>query len=142
MTANDRARFNTYKPPGFHTLNAYLFVASPESQIAFLENAFDAKELNRTVNKANGEIANCILQIGDSCLMVSQARGEFENMRTALYVYVDNVDFVYQRALRHGATKCFAPMAMDYGDYQGGIIGPHGNYWWISKRQATEPYNT
>lgn len=75
-----KPNFKTYHPNGFHTINAYLFVVEPASEINFLKNAFDAKEINSTINKETGEIANCILKIGDSCFMISQARGDFENM--------------------------------------------------------------
>lgn len=132
--------FDTFRPNGFHTLNTYLFVADPQLEIDFLKKAFHAQEINRTINDKTGEIANCILKIGDSCFMISQARGDFENMRTAFYLFVENVDEVYQNALKQGATDCLAPKAMSYDDYQGGIIDPAGNYWWISKRMVDKEY--
>lgn len=132
--------FNTFLPEGFSTVNSYLFVSNPELEIEFLKKAFAAEELNRTINEKTGEVGNCILKVGHTCLMVSQARGEFENMRTALYLFVENVDEVYQNALNHGATDCFAPEEMSYKDYQGGIIDPNGNYWWISKRMVEKNY--
>lgn len=132
--------FNTYRPNGFHTVSAYLFVANPEEEIDFLKKAFYAEELNRTVNTKTGDMANCILKIGDSCFMVSQARGEFADMRTAFYLFVNDVDQVYQNALNNGATKSFDPMDMDYEDRQGGVIDPAGNYWWISKRLVEKNY--
>lgn len=132
--------FNTFLPEGFSTVNSYLFVSHPELEIEFLKKAFAAKELNRTIDKQTGTVGNCILKIGHSCLMISQARGDFENMRTAFYLFVENVDEAYQNALKHGATDCFAPVEMDYEDYQGGIIDPNGNYWWISKRMVKKSY--
>ncbi len=132
--------FKTYHPEGFHTVNAYLFVANPEEEITFLKEAFYAEELNRTINDKTGDVANVILKIGDSCFMISQARGEFEDMRTSFYLFVNNVDQVYQNALDHGAQKCLDPMDMDYQDRQGGVIDPAGNYWWISKRLEEKNY--
>jgi PhnB protein len=91
---------NTYKPDNFHTVTPYLFVDKPQLLIDFLKNAFFAKEINRSVNPTNGDIANCILQIGDTCFMISQAREQFEGMRTALYLFVDDVEAVHQLTLR------------------------------------------
>ena len=132
--------FNTYIPEGFSSVNAYLFVSDPVGQIEFLKKAFYAQELNRTVNEKTGEIANCILKIGHSCFMLSQARGEFEGMRTSFYLFVNDVDAVYYNALDQGAKDVLAPTNMDYEDRQAGIIDPSGNYWWISKRLTNKAY--
>lgn len=132
--------FETYIPEGFASVNAYLFVADPEGLIQFLKNAFYAEELNRSLNDNTGEISNCILKIGSSCFMVSQARGDFEGMRTAFYLYVDDVDLVFKNAMDHGAENILEPADMDYEDRQGGIKDPAGNYWWISKRLKNKAY--
>ncbi len=133
--------YNTYRPDGFGTVSGYLFVSNPQELIDFLEKAFYAKEMSRTINPNNGDIANCILKIGTSCFMISQARGQFENMRTSFYLYVNDVDKMHKRALDHGARAEFEPADMDYGDRQSGIVDPSGNYWWISKRLEEKPYN-
>ena len=134
------ADYNTFRPDGFSTVSPYIFAQQPERLIAFLKEAFSANELNRTVNPGNGDIANCILKIGDSCIMISQARGDFEGMRTSFYLYVENVDEVYKHALACGATDVLKPMDMDYQDRQAGVIDPAGNYWWISKRLVEKNY--
>lgn len=131
--------FDTYRPDGFHTLHPYLFVDDPEKLIDFLKKAFYAEEINRSL-MPDGNIANVILKIGDSCFMISQARGEFEGMKTALYLYVSDVDFMHQRAIEHGAEPSFEPEDMPYGDRQSGIIDPCGNYWWISQRLVEKGY--
>lgn len=131
--------FETYKPEGFHTVMPYLFVEEPEKLVEFLKNVFYAKEINRSL-MPNGDIGNVILKIGDSCFMISQARGEFEKMRTALYLYVSDVDALHKRAVDHGAEVCFEPDNMPYGDRQSGIVDPCGNYWWISKRMLNKGY--
>lgn len=89
----------------------------------------------------NGEIGNVILQIGDSSFMISQARGEFTGMKTALYLYVRDVELIHKRAVEFGAKVSFEPEDMPYGDRQSGIIDPCGNYWWISKRQEKKGYH-
>ncbi len=132
--------YDTFLPDGFSTINAYLFVENPESLIEFLKNAFYAEELNRTLRQENNTIANCILKIGKSCFMISQASGPFLNMKTALYLIVEDVDGLHQRALDFGAQEVFAPADMEYQDRQSGIIDPSGNYWWITKRLVNKGY--
>ena len=133
--------FETYRPDGFGTVNGYLFVAHPLELIDFLKKAFYAEEINRSIRPENGDISNCILKIGTSCFMISQARGAFMGMRTAFYLYVDDVDAIYKRAIENGATAVFEPENMDFGDRQSGVIDPSGNYWWISKRFDQKGYN-
>lgn len=133
--------FQTYRPPGFHTVNAYLFIAEPEALIAFLKTVFYATEINRSMNPTDGTVGNCILQIGDASIMISQASGQFEGMRTSLYLFVADVDEIFDRAVANGAEVVFAPTDMDYDDRQGGIVDPAGNYWWITKRLEEKGYH-
>ncbi|HEA22381.1 hypothetical protein LCGC14_2107390 [marine sediment metagenome] len=133
--------FDTFRPEGFGTVNGYLFVENPKELIKFLKSTFDAQEINRSANPQNGDIQNVILKIGNSCIMISQARGQFLNMRTAFYLYVDNVDKVHNRAVENGAKVEFEPADMDYEDRQSGIVDPSGNYWWISKRLVKKGYH-
>lgn len=135
-----KKEFDTYRPAGFHTINAYIFSENPEILIDFLKNAFLADELNRNVDKQSGVILNSILQIGDSCFMISQARGEFLKMRSSFYLFVANVDETYQNALKFGGISNMEPADMEYDDRQAGIQDPSGNYWWISKRLIEENY--
>lgn len=109
---NTNRIFETYKPDGFHTVNSYLFVDHPEKLIDFLKNAFFAEEINRSTNAETGEIANVILKIDDTCFMISQAREQFVGMRTALYLFVDNVELMHERAIKNGAKEEFGPCDM------------------------------
>ena len=132
--------FDTFRPDGFGTVSAYLMVLDPQELITFLKKAFYAEELNRSINPETGLISNCILKIGSSCFMVSQARDQYLNMRTAFYLYVDDIDQVHKNAIKNGAKLEFEPMDMPYEDRQSGVIDPSGNYWWISKRLVNKNY--
>jgi len=132
--------YNTFRPTGCCTVNPYLFVKNPERYISFLIDGLYADEIGRETDKETGEIQNAQIAIGHSRIMLSQARGQFNGMKTSMYLYVDDVDAVYNNALKHGAKSEFEPADMPYGDRQGGIVDPEGNYWWISKRLTTEEY--
>lgn len=132
--------FETFKPEGFTNVNTYLFVEHPKELETFLKTVFDAEEMSRTMNPDNGDIANLILKIGDTCIMLSQARGQFLGMSTCLYLYVNDVDAVHKKALEAGAKELFGAADMNYGDRQSGIQDPAGNYWWISERLTKTNY--
>jgi len=133
--------FDTYRPEGFETVTRYLFSENPLELIDFLKEVFYAEEIIRSINPKNGDIANITLKIGSSCFMISQARGQFLNMRTSFYLYVNDVDEMHKRAVEYGAQVEFEPADMDYEDRQSGIIDPSGNYWWISKRLVKKGYH-
>lgn len=132
--------FDTYRPENFHSVNPCLSVDQPEQLLHFLKNAFFAVEIHRSAVPDAGAFGNSVIRIGDSAIMLSQARSPFEAMKTALYFFVDDVDSMHQRALDHGAKEVFAPADMPYQDRQSGIMDPSGNYWWISKRLVAKNY--
>ncbi len=75
------------------------------------------------------------LRIGDSLLMVSAAT-EREAFGAFLYVYVDDADEVYDRALAAGAESLEAPLDTPYGDRRGMVRDPFGNVFQIAHPQG------
>ena len=53
-------------------------------------------------------------------------------MPGAIYLYVDDADDVYQKALKAGGTSVMEPADQFYGDRNGGVRDPLGNLWWIA----------
>jgi len=130
-----------YIPEGFGTVFPYFMVEDAEGFITFLKNVFDAVEVGRTVMPP-GRIANARIRIGNSTFMVSQVdAAERKPTSGAFYVYVEDADAVYAKALAHGATGMFAPVDMPYQDRQGGVTDPFGNVWWISTHLVPEGYD-
>lgn len=128
-----------YVPDGFGTVFPYMIVDRVEDLLAFLTKVFDAKEIGRTVSK--GRIANLQIQIGSSKFMMSEAgQGGMQAMPGTYYIYVDDVDMTFEKALSFGATEVLKPADMSYQERQAGVIDPSGNYWWISRRLVEEPY--
>ncbi len=132
--------YDTYRPQGFTNLNTYLFLKDPQGFINFITKVFGAKEKSRTMREDT--ITNCILQIGDTCLMVAQAGRGFDGMSTCFYLYLNEVDQIHELALGNGCIELYPPGQQDYGDYQSGVQDPFGNYWWITERIVKEEYGS
>jgi len=64
--------------------------------------------------------------------MVGQARGEWKERPATLYLYVENTDDTYQRAMAAGAKSLMEPADQFYGDRNAGVEDPQGNWWWIA----------
>lgn len=118
-------------PEGYHTVTPYLTVQGAARLIDFLKNVFDARETER-FERPDGTIGHAELRIGDSVVMLGDVQGESKATSSAMYVYVNDADTIYKRALEAGATSVMEPADQFYGDRHGGVKDPAGNYWWIA----------
>ena len=117
-------------PEGFHTVTPYLIVQGASKLIDFLKQAFEAEEIYRQ-NMPDGTVMHAQVRIGDSMLMMSDATSQHKPMPSMIYLYVEDVDAVYNRALKAGATSLRKPTDEFYGDRSGGVKDQFGNQWWI-----------
>ncbi len=119
--------------PGFHTITPYIMVKDATGLVAFVQQVFGATETFRAQGEAGG--IHIEMQIGNSMLMIGGAvRGP--QMPAALYVYVDDVDGAYQRALVAGATSLMDAADQDDGDRRVGVQDRFGNQWFIATHHA------
>lgn len=72
------------------------------------------------------------MRIGDSVVMVSGAGAARDAFPAFLYVYVDDADAAYARALAAGAVSLEAPADLPYGDRRAMVRDPWGNVWQIA----------
>ncbi|MUL47801.1 VOC family protein [Mycobacterium sp. CBMA293] len=113
-------------PPGFHTVTPRLVVSDPERAVDFLRAVFGAVGDVHPDRPAE-------IRIGDSLVMVSSTldRGAFPAF---LYIYVDDADRAYDRALAAGATSIEPPSDTPYGDRRAMVSDPFGNVFQIAHR--------
>ena len=116
---------------GFHTVTPYLMVREAAKLIDFVKEAFAATELFRGTGSAGGIHAE--VRIGDSMVMIGGAgTWNGEPMPAAIYLYMDDVDAVYKRALQAGAASLSEPADQPYGDRLAGVKDSFGNVWYIA----------
>jgi PhnB protein len=118
-------------PDGYHSVTPYLMVQGVAALIDFLKQAFGGDEIFR-MPRPDGAIMHAEVKIGDSMIMMGEAMGEHQPMPGSIYLYVNDADAVYQRALQAGATTMMEPGDQFWGDRQAGIKDPVGNFWWIA----------
>ena len=111
-------------PEGWHSVTPRLVVHDPARLVRFLKQAFGATGDFRTDIPSE-------IRIGDSIVMVSGV-GPREAMPAFLYLYVDDIDATYQRALEEGAVSLEEPRNLPYGDRRGMVVDPCGNMWQIA----------
>ena len=119
-------------PDGYHTVTPYLVVKDVESLITFLKEAFGAEESERVLN-SDGTTRHAEVRIGDSDVMMGTARGK-PPMPGMLYVYTEDVDRAYSRAMKAGGESIAPPENQFYGDRTAGVKDSQGNIWYIATR--------
>ena len=117
-------------PDGYHTVTPYLTVADAEAQIDFLKNAFGGEETCRHKDD-KGRVSHAEMRVGNSMLMIGQARDQWTPKPAMFYLYVEDVDAVYKRAVEAGGKPIHEPVDQAYGDRTGGVEDSLGNQWWI-----------
>ena len=118
-------------PQGYHTVTPYLVVDGAEKIVSFMKEAFGAQPVFEPMMRPDGKIMHAEYKIGDSVVMISDASERAKATSAMLHLYVPNVDAVYQKALKAGATSVMEPANMFYGDRSGGVKDPAGNQWHI-----------
>jgi len=118
-------------PDGYHTVTPYLVVQGVDKLIDFLKKAFGAKERFRH-KRPDGGTGHAEVTIGDSIVMMGEASEAWKATSAMIYLYVNDVDETYKRALQAGGKSMMEPTNMFYGDRSGAVIDPCGNQWGIA----------
>lgn len=134
-------------PEGYHAVTPYLIIDGAAEAIDFYKNAFGAKELFRMPDPGGKRIAHAELKIGDSHIMLADESPSMgyrspkahNGTPVSLMLYVEDVDVVIPRAVKHGA-KIVRPIEDQfYGDRSGTIHDPFGHVWTVGTHKRDVP---
>jgi len=100
-------------PANYQTVMPYLIIPDAKNFIVFTQKVFDAKETCKTMRDENTST-------------------EVYSPRPAgLFMYVEDADETYKKAIDAGATIITELADEPYGR-SGGVADPFGNSWWIT----------
>ena len=119
--------------PARSMVSPCLLVQSIEAELEFLEAVFRV-----TVNegtKHESAFWQLEAKLGDTTLKIGHAHVGQSPTSSVLYVWTDEVDATYERAMRAGATLISEPTDQPWGVREAGFRGPQGDIWWIGKRK-------
>jgi PhnB protein len=117
-------------PPGYGTVTPWIISRDAARLIEFTKSAFGAEELARVPGPGGG-IGHAEVRIGDSVVMMFDARDDWPDTPAFLRLYVADADAAYRRALAAGATSVTELTGLFFGDRVGRIRDPLGNIWWL-----------
>ena len=124
-------------PDGFHSVTPQLEVKGAAKLIDFMKQAFGAEEVMRMPGPG-GALMHAEVKIGDSIVMMSDAVREAP-MPGSVFLYVNDVDAVYKRALQAGATSQLEPTDMFWGDRFASVKDSFGNKWGMATHKEDVP---
>ena len=122
----------SFQPKRLNTVNPYLMLNNVDEFIEFTQKIFTAK-LENKLHRPNGKIMHAEIRIGDSIIMAGEPMGDFNAFPGSLYVYVEDCDTVYKKAMDYGCTSIMEPITMKHaGERYGGAKDKNNNIWWIA----------
>ena len=127
-------------PAGFHTVTPYLIVKGAAAAIDFYTSVFGATEVMRMAGP-DGAIMHAEVKIGDSRFYLNdtmpQQKGPkaYGGSPAAFWLYVNDSDSLYNRAVGAGAKVQMELTDQFWGDRGGAVSDPEGYTWWIATRK-------
>jgi PhnB protein len=141
-------------PDGWHSVTPFLSVRDAARAVEFYRNAFGATELERMA-ELDGKVTHALLKIGDSMVRLSDdgskhaaewvAKGWSRTPQSLggtpvhFYVYVDDSDAVFKRAVAAGAKAMEPVIDKPWGDRMGALSDPFGHIWMIATHKRDVP---
>jgi PhnB protein len=134
------ARTVKTRPDGYHTTTASLVVKDAAKAIDFCVRALGAEELFRMPSPSGKGISHAQVKIGDSIVMLAeecpigktQSPATLGGTASSLYLYVDDVDAVFKKALKAGGREQLPVTDMYWGDRCGKLVDPSGHEWAVA----------
>lgn len=117
-------------PVGYATVTPYICVNGALKFIEFAKNVFGAEEIFKELNN-DRTVKHAEIKIGGSVIMLAEETLKWPAKSGDFFIYVEDADKTYEKALEEGAASVMPPTDQSYGR-SGGVTDPFGNTWWIT----------
>ncbi len=134
-------------PDGYHSVTPTLTVRGAANAIEFYKKAFGAQETMRFLGPDGKSIMHAEIKIGNSRIMLADESPQMKCLSpqsvggatSGIFLYVENSDDVFNRAVSAGGKVTMPIADAFWGDRCGGIEDPFGHRWMIAthKRDMT-----
>jgi PhnB protein len=127
-------------PKEYHTVTPSLVVAGAAKAIEFYKKALGAEEIMRFPGP-DGKLMHAEIRVGDSVIMLGDEMPEqggrspksYGGTPVSFFVYRENVDAEWKRAVDAGAKEVMPLQDMFWGDRTGCLEDPFGHRWWLAQ---------
>jgi PhnB protein len=122
---------------GGHTITAHLVVNDASKAVEFYKNAFGAEILGIHYTPDKKKVMHAEVKIGDSVVMLadewpdmgSKSPKTLGGSPVVLNLFRDNIDQLFEQAVKAGATVTMPLMNQFWGDRYGQLEDPFGHRW-------------
>ena len=126
-------------PEGMHTVTPHLVCTGAAKAIEFYKQAFNATEMMRLPGP-EGRLIHACIQIGDSPVMLVDENPQWgclgpialKGSPVTIHLQVENVDAVFDQAVKAGAKITMPVENMFWGDRYGRLEDPFGHQWSVA----------
>jgi uncharacterized glyoxalase superfamily protein PhnB len=118
-------------PEGYQKVMPYLIIPNAAGFIEFARDVFDAELLSKHVREGESLIMHGEVKIGDSVIMFADSTEQYAPQPAGFFIYVEDTDETYKKALEKGAASVTEIADQSYGR-SGGVKDAFGNTWWIT----------
>jgi PhnB protein len=127
-------------PARYARVDPWVISADTAAEIAFLEVVFGAEETpgSRMVG-ADGRIGHVEVELGESVLMLFDAKPDWPALPAHLRVYVADVGETVDGAVAAGARLVTRPTDLAFGERVARVRDPQGHLWWIHQHLEDVP---
>lgn len=115
-------------PPQYNRLMPYLIIPHAAQFIDFMKQVFGATEQMRVPGE-EGTVMHGEIRLGETVIMLAEASLQFPAKPAGMFIYVEKLQEVYEKAIQAGAVSIMEPVQKDYG-FTCGFSDPFGNDWW------------
>jgi uncharacterized glyoxalase superfamily protein PhnB len=134
-------------PEGYNSVTPGLVIRNGARAIEFYKRAFGAAEKYR-MDAPDGSLLHAEIKIGNSTIMLNsedtyhpghdencaRTPSELKGTTGTFYLYVEDSDAVFRRAVAAGAKALYPVTDMFWGDRMGNVRDPFGYIWNIATR--------
>ena len=122
----------SHTPAEYSTICPYLMVDDIKEEISFLQKVFDSP-IKEEEHDDQGALMHAEVVIGEVVIMMGLKRPQWPGYPSMNYVFVDDVDRTFAKAMESGANSLMEPGDRSYHLREGGFEDTQGHQWWIAQ---------
>ena len=128
-------------PENLRSVTPALVCTPCAEAIEFYKRAFGAEEVGSRMTGPDGSIGHAEIRIGDSVIMLgdewpggpTRSPTSLGGSTAALFIFTDDVEALWERAIAAGAEEVFPLEMQFYGDRSGRVRDPFGHTWALAQ---------
>jgi uncharacterized glyoxalase superfamily protein PhnB len=119
-------------PENYLPAMPYIIINDAAAFLEYTKRVFGADEQLIIPGEDGRAIMHGEIKIHNAVIMFANGNEQWGQKTCSTFIYVENVDRVYNAGVEQGGTSIQKPVQQDYG-YSAGFEDPFGNVWWITQ---------